>query len=278
MADPEPPRRQRPRPDLKNLFDALQPSEPARAKVVENGVGMSFVLIPAGSFKMGEAGFRSNESPVHEVVLTTALYMGTGLVTQQTYRAVTGQSPAYFTAERGGSPNHPVERVTWDDAVRFCERLSGRPEERAAGRRYRLPTEAEWEYAARGGATTPFPFGEAFTAAHGTFDARFPFPEGTVAGEAVVGPTPVGKFPTNSFGLLDVCGNVWEWCSDWYDQGYYAVSPVRDPAGPPEGTRKVVRGGSWKNQGHSCRPAYRNALPPYQKNSATGFRVVLVVG
>jgi formylglycine-generating enzyme required for sulfatase activity len=278
MADAEPPRRQRARPDLKNLFDALQPSEAPRAKVVETGVGLSFVLVPAGSFQMGQSGFRTNEAPVHEVVLTAAFYMGTGPVTQQAYRAVTGQSPSFFTAERGGSPNDPVERVSWEDAVRFCERLSERPEERAARRKYRLPTEAEWEYAARGGASTVFPFGDTFTAVHGTFDARFPFPEGAGTGEAATGPTPVGKFPANSFGLFDTCGNVWEWCADWYDERVYAASPVRDPVGPPTGTRKVLRGGSWKNQAHSCRPAYRNALPPFQKNSTTGFRMVLEVG
>jgi formylglycine-generating enzyme required for sulfatase activity len=278
MADPEPPRRQRPRPDLKNLYDALQPSEPVRAKVVENGVGMAFVLVPSGSFRMGETGFRTNETPVHEVVLTKPFYLGTTLVTQAAYRAVTGKNPSHFTTDRGGSPAHPVERVAWDDAVRFCERLTARPEEQAARRRYRLPTEAEWEYAARGGASTVFPFGDTFTAVHGTFDARYPFPEGAAAGEAAVGPTPVSRFPPNSFGLYDVCGNVWEWCADWYDERFYSIDQLRDPAGPPDGTRKVVRGGSWKNQGHSCRPAYRNALPPHQKNSATGFRVVVEVG
>ncbi len=278
MSDPEPPRRPRARPDLKNLYDALQPSEVARAKVVDNGVGMAFVLVPAASFRMGEAGFRTNEVPVHEVVLTTAFYMGTAPVTQQAYRLVTGQNPAHFTPERGGSTAHPVERVSWDDAARFCERLTARPEEQSARRRYRLPTEAEWEYAARGGTVTPFPTGELFTAAHGTFDARHPFPEGTTTGESATGPTPTGTFPSNSFGLLDVCGGVWEWCSDWYDEKFYASSPVRDPSGPPTGTRRVLRGGSWKNQAHSCRVAYRNALPPHQKNSATGFRVVLEVG
>lgn len=278
MSDPEPPRRQRPRPNLKNLFDALQPSGPVQAKVAENGVGMAFVLLPAASFQMGEAGFRANEAPAHEVVLSKAFYLGTGPVTQQAYRAVMGQSPAFFTPDRGGSPNHPVERVSWDDAVRFCEKLSARPDERAAGRRYRLPTEAEWEYAARGGTTTVFPTGDTFTAVHGTFDGRFPYPDATAAGEAAGGPTPVGKFPANSFGLFDVCGNVWEWCADWYDERYYASDTARDPAGPDAGTRKVARGGSWKNQAHSCRPAYRNALPPHQKNSATGFRVVMEVG
>jgi formylglycine-generating enzyme required for sulfatase activity len=278
MSDPEPPRRQRARPDLKNLYDALQPSEVPRAKVVENGVGMTFVLVPAGSFNMGEAGFRTNETPVHDVVLTTAFYLSATPVTQHTYRMVTGQSPSFFTAERGGSPLHPVEQVSFDDAVRFCERLSARPDERAAARRYRLPTEAEWEYSARGGATTVFPFGDAFTATHGTFDARFPYPDGSATDQAATGTTAVGKFPTNSFGLLDVCGNVWEWCADWFDEKFYSTSPMRDPTGPPTGVMRVVRGGSWKNHAHACRPAYRNALPPHQKNTATGFRVVLEIG
>ena len=165
--------------------------------------------------------------------------------------------------------------VSWDDAVEFCRLLSEQPEERSAGRSYRLPTEAEWEYACRAGTATAFGHGLTFAAGQGNFDAAHP------VGEVPPGPSlghtsPVNRFPASAWGLYDTQGNVWEWCSDWYSEGYYRTSPLRDPPGPPEGKLKVLRGGSWRNQGYACRAAYRNALAVHQKDSATGFRVVLV--
>jgi formylglycine-generating enzyme required for sulfatase activity len=266
--------------DMGQLFDALTPQAQAAApKALVNSVGMSFVLVPAGSFQMGspdpEPGHRANEGPVHEVVVGNPFYLGVHPVTQGQFLAVTGRNPSRFTPTNGGGPDHPVEMVSWDDAVAFCRALGERPEERAAGRKYRLPTEAEWEYACRAGTATAFGHGAAFAGGQGNFDAAYPYGD-TPPTPATGRTTPVGRFPASAWGLHDTHGNVWEWCADWYGEGYYRGSPLRDPPGPPQGRVKVLRGGSWRNQGRACRAAYRNALAPHQKDSATGFRVVLV--
>ena len=269
------------RADLGRVLDDVLGGTPAAAgpKALTNSVGMAFVLVPAGKFQMGspadERGHRANEGPVHEVVIGNAFYIGVHPVTQAAYRAVTGTNPARFTAADGGGPEHPVESVSWDEAVAFCKRLGGRPEERAAGRSYRLPTEGEWEYAARAGGTAPFAFGDTFNATHGNFDSVYPYGEGEPAAGAGR-TTPVTRYPASAWGLYDAHGNVWEWCADWYAEAYYATLPLRDPPGPAAGRARVLRGGSWKNQAPACRAAYRNALAPHQRDAATGFRVVLV--
>jgi formylglycine-generating enzyme required for sulfatase activity len=254
---------------LGGVLGELQTTEPQQVKTLTNGVGMPFVLVPAGTFQMGsppdEPGYRSNEGPVHEVVLSRPFYLGVRPVTQFEYLSVTGRNPAKFTAGTGGGPDHPVENVSWDDATEFCHQLGERPTEREAGRHYRLPTEAEWEYACRAGTSTAFGHGAGITPGQGNF------------GEAVGGTTPVGRYPPNSWGLHDTHGTVWEWCGDWYGEAFYRAAPLRDPAGPPAGKYRVLRGGSWRNGVDRCRAAYRNALAPYQRDPATGFRVVLVV-
>jgi formylglycine-generating enzyme required for sulfatase activity len=268
--------------DRDALFAPLTPAVVEQPKILTNSVGMAFVLVPEGSFEMGspadEPGHRANEGPRHEVVIGRAYYLAAHPVTQRVYQAVVGRNPSKFTAANGGGPEHPVEMVSWDDAAAFCRQLSGLPEERTAGRSYRLPTEAEWEYACRAGKTsTPFGHGATFSADLGNFDAVHPYgdaPPGALVGRT----TPAGRYPANAWGLHDTHGNVWEWCADWYAEGYYAKSPARDPGGPPDGRFRVLRGGSWRNQGAVCRAAYRNALAPHMRDSATGFRVVLVLG
>jgi formylglycine-generating enzyme required for sulfatase activity len=239
-------------------------------------VGLKLVLIPAGTFQMGtspgEAGARENEWPRHEVTLTHAFYLATTPVTQQQYLRVMGQNPARFSAENGGGPDHAVENVTWEQASAFCQRLSELPEEKQAGRVYRLPTEAEWEYACRAGTITPFSTGPSLSAAQANFDGHFPYGDGP-PGRALQRTSRVSQFPPNHFGLHDVHGNVWEWCADWLDAAYYEWSPRRDPPGPSEGRYRVLRGGSWKNHAVTCRAGYRNGLNPRLKDSATGFRV-----
>ncbi len=267
--------------DRELLFDSLQTAQKDRPKALTNAVGMRFVVIPAGTFTLGspdaEPGRRSNEGPAHEVVLTQPFYLSVHPVTQADYAAVTGTNPSLFRAGEGGGPEHPVESVSWDDAVRFCKLLSERPEERESARTYRLPTEAEWEYACRAGTDTPFSHGDSLAAEQAAFDATRPLGD-VPAGKAAAGSTPVGTYPPNLFGLSDVHGNVWEWCADWYGEGYYRDSPLRDPPGPATGRFRVLRGGSWRNGGDRCRAAYRNALAPHQRDAATGFRVVLVMG
>ncbi len=160
---------------------------------------------------------------------------------------------------------HPVVNVSWNDAVAFCEWLS-----KQEGKRYRLPTEAEWEYACRAGSTTRFSNGDdperpgdVGNVADGTAKAKYPKWNGTItARDGYVYTAPVGTFRPNGFGLYDMHGNVWEWCSDWYDQSYYANSPVEDPQGPATGSDRVVRGGGWFGSPVTCRSAIRPGFNP----------------
>jgi formylglycine-generating enzyme required for sulfatase activity len=278
---PTNPERGRPRrADVRQLFEQLEKPEPERVKLLANSLGMKLVLIPAGVFPMGsdegEPGHRFNEGPRHEVAITAPFYMGVHPVTQEQYERVMGTNPAQFHRTSGGGPAHPVERVSWEDAVAFCRRLSESPAERQQGRTYRLPTEAEWEYACRAGTTTPFCYGAVLSAAQANIDGGFPY------GEAPKEPsqgktTPVGAYPANHFGLHDMHGNVWQWCLDWYNDRYYQHSPRRDPPGAESGRFRVVRGGSWRNHAVTCRAAYRNGLVPYNRDRFTGFRVVAPV-
>src|SRR5262249_4711820 len=152
------------------------------------------------------------------------------------YEKVVGKFPnrPIFKADRGGGPDHPMENVLWAEAVEFCKRLSALAEEKRAARRYRLPTEAEWEYACRAGTTTPFHFGDSLSAKQANFNGNFPY------GDAGKGPylrqtAKVGSYLPNAWGLYDMHGNVAEWCADWYDPAYYKHSPREDPRGPAKG-------------------------------------------
>ena len=269
------------RADLGSIFDRLQAAEPERAKLLVNGLGMRLALIPGNAFTMGspaeETGRRENEGPQHTVVFQQPFYVGVCPVSQAQYEQVTGANPSRFTRDAGGGPEHPAERVSWDDAVAFCKRLSDLPEEQDAGRVYRLPTEAEWEYACRGGTTSVFAHGAGLGSAQANFDGAFPYGRAP-AGPALGRTTRVGSYPANNFGLHDMHGNVWEWCADWYDERAYAYSSMHDPKGPKEGRFRVVRGGCWRSHAATCRAAYRNALVPNNRDPYTGFRVVAVVG
>ena len=238
------PRRKPPRNmDLGKLYDTLQKEPVSLEKLRTNSVGIKFVLLPAGTFKMGsppgEPGHRLNEAPQHEVTLTQPMYLSVYPVTQEQYHKVLGKNPARFHQENGGSPNHPVENVSWEDALLFCQRLAALPAEQSSNLKYRLPTEAEWEYACRAGTTTAFSFGPALVASQANFAGVHADRKTSSAQKTC----PVGSFPANHFGLFDMHGNVWEWCADWYDGVTYAKSPPRDPQGPTEGTLRVVRGG-----------------------------------
>jgi formylglycine-generating enzyme required for sulfatase activity len=254
-----------------------------------NSIGMELALVPAGSFRMGSpeteyASERSangpagaDERPQHLVAVTSPFYLGLYPVTQRQYTQVMGTNPAEFNDNNRGGPDHPVERVSWADAQRFCERLSSLPEEREAGRLYRLPTEAEWEYACRAGTGTPFWWGDSASSHQANFDGSFPYgaaPRGLYLGRT----TRVGSYPVNAFGLYDVHGNVWEWCEDYYEPRYYDHSPSHDPLGPTKGNRKCARGGSWSNSAADCRSACRDYWygVDYARNNI-GFRVAMTV-
>ncbi len=197
-------------------------SEPtgATSKVVRNSIGMSFVPIPAGTFEMGadsdEPGRCQDETPKHTVRITSAFYMSIYPVTQSQYERLMGRNPAFFHHRNGGSNEFPVESVIFQDAERFCRKLAHYGEEDAKGRIYRLPTEAEWEYACRAGTTSPYHYGEDLTIEDAHYAAL------TLKGQGH--PCIVGQHTPNAWGLFDMHGNVEEWVSDWYGPDYYIVA------------------------------------------------------
>src|SRR5262249_37406181 len=186
-----------------------------------------------------------------------------------------------FHEGRGGGPDHPMENILWREAEAFCTTLSGMAEEKQARRFYRLPTEAEWEYACRAGTTTPFHQGKSLSAKQANFNGNFPY------GDAEKGPylrqtAKVGSFAPNAWGLYDMHGNVAEWCSDYYDKDYYSKSPRVDPKGRKRGVvptdyndfYRVIRGGCWLDEARACRSACRFRAMPHDPYRLIGFRVV----
>lgn len=246
---------------------------PELASEISNSLDMKFTLIPAGTFTMGIPDIgNSNEipiqSPSHTVRITQPFFLGCYEVTQKQYNDVMGNNPSYHRNKKTDSPQtdqFPVEQVTWFDAAIFCKKLSELPSEKKSGRRYRLPTEAEWEYACRAGSEKPYHWKSLRT-------------EDDDSGEAAgISPplpiTPVGHYRANKFGLFDMRGNVWEWCADWFDRDYYTRSPVNDPQGPNHGYIKVIRGGDWRYVGEGCKIDY-SMMPPWNANRFVGFRVI----
>jgi formylglycine-generating enzyme required for sulfatase activity len=230
----------------------------------------NLVFIAAGTFTLGsptnEADRYSDESPQTVVHFTQGLWMAPYLVTQQQYRSLTGTNPSAFT----GDLSRPVEQVSWFDATNYCHFLT--QQELAAGKipagfRYRLPTEAEWEYACRAGTTTRFNYGDDPGYLNLTNHAWYTdnSPEQTTH--------PIGQKLSNLWGLYDMHGNVWEWCQDWYDT--YPGGSVTDPQGPSSGDLRVVRGGSWADESPLCRSACRIADDPSAQYFTYGFRIVL---
>ncbi len=226
-------------------------------ETIENSIGVTLKLIPAGTFTMGQAG-DVDEWP-HEVTLTRPFYIGVYEVTNAEWRRVMGSVPSQWKDDE-----RPVEKVSWDDANEFCRRLSEMPEEKDAGRIYRLPTEAEWEYACRAGSTTEYSFGddESLLGDFAWFD-----------GNAGSQTHPVGQKRPNAWGLYDMHGNVWEWCSDgWAD---YPRGSVTDPKGWSWSSGRVVRGGSWYDSARFCRSSCRPGSVPSFRSNDLGFRLAL---
>ena len=300
---------------LKAEADARAEAERLKAEAdATSVVGMTFAHVPAGQFTMGspedergascayssEHGRYLPTEIQHSVRISRAFLMGACTVTRGQFSVFVDATGYVTDAERTGfayvsnrmgkvegvswrnpsleqGDDHPVVCVSWNDALSFCGWLNDKE-----GKRYRLPTEAEWEYAARAGTTTPFHFGPVIANDranfNGDFDASLPWnrPAQDVA-SARLGPrrkntTAVGTFAANPWGLYDMHGNVWEWCSDW--EAKYLSEPMVDPIGPQTGSSRIKRGGSWNSYGHSCRAAYRLSGSPDKGDNDTGFRVV----
>jgi len=231
----------------------------------EPAAGIELVRIPAGEFWMGspegEPGREPGETR-HRVRLTRAFEIGRSEVTQEQWARIMATRPSHF----GDCPACPVEEVSWHEAKLFLERLS-----ELSGAVFRLPTEAEWEYACRAGTVTPFSTGDDLTTAQANYDGRYPH-AGRPAGLSRDRTTPAGTFAPNPWGLLDMHGNVWEGCED--DDCPYGEGPAVDPVGACGSARKVVRGGSWYFNADSARSALRYTHRPDDRGFSLGFRVV----
>ncbi|MBF0148234.1 MAG: formylglycine-generating enzyme family protein [Magnetococcales bacterium] len=264
--------------------------EPLRFEIFEdyvNGLNMRFKLIPEGRFFMGspegEYGRDSDES-LHEVALTRPFYLQDTPVTQGQWEAVMGENPSHF---KGGGSECPVESVSWEDCQEFIRRLNARE----GGHHYRLPTEAEWEYACRAGSDTAVYNGPLIIIGKSNApgldeiawysgNSGVDYPGGVESDWPEMqypashsGTHPVRQKVPNAWGLYDMLGNVWEWCQDWYDGKYYANSPCVDPQGPPMGSRRVYRGGSWYNSPANVRSAHRSSNDPGDRHNNLGFRL-----
>ena len=259
------------------------------AHTITNSIGMKLSLNPAGEFMMGHAASvgdtREDETPRHHVQITEPFYIGVYEVTQAEYERVMGNNPSFFSSTGVGkgdvagrsTERFPVEQVPWHDAVEFCRRLSSLSAEQQAGRVYRLPTEAQWELACRGGTHSPFHYGESLSSNQANVNGKYPY------GSAEQGPflgrtTEVGSYLPNALGLYDMHGNVWEWCADRYGADYYSKSPRSDPKGPESGTSRVIRGGGWRSDGRDCRSGFRYADMPSGRYYVMGFRVAMQTG
>ena len=235
-----------------------------------NSIGIKLMLIPKGKFLMGSSESeekRDKDETQHEVTISQNFYMGSTEVTQAQWQKVMRNKPSNFKGDE-----LPVERISWEEAVTFCKRLSEMPEEKKAGRKYRLPTESEWEYACRAGTTTPYHFGSQLNGRQANCDGTVPYGTET-KGPYLEKTSPVGTYPANTWGLCDMHGNVWEWCSDWF--GGYSGS-VTDPSGPATGSYRVCRGGGWNDvDAVYCRSANRDGFVPSDRNVCLGFRLAL---
>lgn len=221
----------------------------------------ALVQIPEGWFFMGSEGGQDNERPVHRIWVD-AFWLAACQVTNEEYglylTASRATPPPFWADPNFNHPQQPVVGVSWFDATAYCEWLTS-----VYGRHFRLPTEAEWERAARCDSDGKlYPWGDAPPQSVADYEKRWR-----------TGPEPVGRYAPNAFGLYNVCDNVHEWCSDWYQADYYSVSPVRNPRGPDTGTRRASRGGSWRHHIKVSRCAARSSIPPEFQYADYGFRV-----
>ncbi|MBI9016557.1 MAG: SUMF1/EgtB/PvdO family nonheme iron enzyme [Phycisphaerae bacterium] len=221
-----------------------------------NSIGMKLIWISPGSFLMGSDAGKNDQKPAHKVEITKGFWMGQFEVTQDQYQQITGKVPSYFIGI-----NKPVEQVTYQDAVEFCQKLSIKE-----GLKYQLPTEAQWEYACRAGNEGMYCFGS---------DSSMLSQYGWYYVNNIRKTQTVGQKKPNSWNLYDMHGNVWEWCSDMYQDYYYQQSPTQDPIGPSNGYSHVLRGGSWRSTAEQCTSSWRNTYNLLDIDSYYGFRVII---
>jgi formylglycine-generating enzyme required for sulfatase activity len=300
---------------LGSLSSTAKPSDVlAEQPEITNSIGMKLMFVPAGKFTMGspldEQG-RDTDEEQHEVEITRSFYLGKYEVTKGQFRSfvsdtdyrteperdgaggsgyseqagvwkLEGRKPQYTWRDNGfpQTDDHPALNVTWNDAVAFCDWLSHKE-----GRKYRLPTEAEWEYSCRAKTTTRYYSGDdEATLAHvanladPSAKRKIPAWRTTTShDDGYVFTAPVGQLRPNAFGLHDMHGNLWEWCADWYDADYYKSSPRQDPPGPASGTVRVARSGCWNEGLRTCRAADRSKGVPSYRSSGVGVRVLLAL-
>jgi formylglycine-generating enzyme required for sulfatase activity len=250
----------------------VSPPPPAVTKVskerISNSLGMEFVYIEPGTFTMGSPPHepeRDKDEKQHRVSLSKGFYMQTTEVTQKQWKAVMGNNPSYF---KSCGNDCPVEKVSWNDIQTFIQKLK----QKEGSNKYRLPTEAEWEYAARAGTRTTFSFGDCLSTDQANYDGNNPMP-GCEEGRYREKTTAVASYSANALGLHNMHGNVREWCQDWY--GRYQSGSVTDSRGSSSGSERVVRGGGWDNGARRCRSAHRSCNKPSHRNSGLGFRLAL---
>lgn len=239
---------------LSGCGQSAKPSATARDGIIQTKSGIPMVFIPAGKFMMGVNQGAFDAKPAHEVHVD-AFLMDQHEVTQTAYQKLMGENPSRYK-----NPNQPVEQISWARAIKFCNARSiqeglqpcyntnnGACNFKANG--YRLPTEAEWEYACRAGTTTPYYFGDR----HDQLQSHAWF-----AGNSQSHPHPVARWKPNAWGLYDMAGNVWEWCNDFYGATYYRHSPTDNPRGPDHGDKRVLRGGAFSSEADNCTSWVRN--------------------
>jgi formylglycine-generating enzyme required for sulfatase activity len=254
------------------IFALQVPKVWAAEKRFINDLGMTFVFIDKGIFLMGSPEDETHRNPdeiQYQVTITTPFYMQTTEVTLKQWWSVMGKR---WFGRRKGTPDMPVTRVSWFETMRFIKKLN-----KTNPGVYRLPTEAEWEYAARAGSSTAYSWGNVIDC------SRAMYSNNALKSRACINPTrkkglpadrpaPVKSYSPNAWGFFDMHGNVWEWCLDWY--GRYPSSPSEDPQGLNSGIGRVRRGGSWFKDGFLCRSANRNYAHPAGRLKTTGFRLV----
>lgn len=236
----------------------------------ESVTGMEFILIPKGDFLMGNRENKSNSEILHKVSISKDFWLARMEVTQEQWQKIMGneeihpEKPSPFANE---NPQYPVVSVSYFDIQQFLEKLN----ELSKEGHFRLPTEAEWEYACRAGTTSPFSCGLLLADYLANFNAEIPSIY-AIQGKNIGHPTPVGSYPPNSWGLYDMHGNVWEWVSDWYAP--YSPEEAIDPQGTPIGNQKVIRGGSWYFGAANALSSFRKTHEPDLWGFSIGFRIV----